>query len=512
MKRIDADVLVLGSGFGGSLLSLILAKIGKRVALVDRALHPRFAIGESSTPLADFVLSDLARRYGLEKVAPLASFGSWQRTYPHLRCGLKRGFTYFHHRPDETFSTDANNTNQLLVAASSDDLDSDTHWHRADVDEFLFGLAQNAGVECFESTAIRKVRSENGWRVEASCEAEEFEFAPKFIVDASGAARVMHHQLGIADATAELKTKTRAIFGHFENVQPFAAVLDSTNISREEHPYLCDNAALHHLFGGQTPAWMWNLRFADGIVSAGIVTTNQGVPLDQSAADEWREWLARFPSVRDQFEHAVYSYNVSLRRTDRLQRLSAHAGGAGWLSLPNTTGFIDPMHSTGIAHTLSAVERIARMFEDSDFPGTAVIRSYSEHLREELGFIDELVSGCYAAMPNFELFKTWCMLYFASAHSCEMRRVGGEAAFENGFLGARLHDTLCPIVKNLRPLLEKAIAEDTSAATERFKAEVRDAIEPFNLAGLLDPAVRNMYANTAPPRGFGSIDFGQSQA
>ena len=44
--------LVIGAGFSGSLLSAILARHGKQVTLIDRGEHPRFAIGESSTPAA----------------------------------------------------------------------------------------------------------------------------------------------------------------------------------------------------------------------------------------------------------------------------------------------------------------------------------------------------------------------------------------------------------------------------------------------------------------------------
>ena len=181
------------------------------------------------------------------------------------------------------------------------------------------------------------------------------------------------------------------------------------------------------------------------------------------------------------------------------------------MALPNTVGFIDPLHSTGIAHTLSAVERIACMFEQNGQPSAESVAGYATDVFSELRLIDELVSGCYSAMHNFALFKTWCMLYFAAAHSCEMRRVSGELAFADGFLGASRLE-LRTIVRKLRPLLDHAIAEDSVAATARFKAQVREAIEPINLAGLMDPSVNNIYHNTAPPRGFGSVVVGESQA
>ncbi|HRA88928.1 MAG TPA: FAD-dependent monooxygenase, partial [Planctomycetaceae bacterium] len=82
MPSIKTEFLILGSGFGGSLLALILARAGKSVAMVDRSQHPRFAIGESSTPLADRTLAQIADRYGLPELQPLCQWGSWKRQYP----------------------------------------------------------------------------------------------------------------------------------------------------------------------------------------------------------------------------------------------------------------------------------------------------------------------------------------------------------------------------------------------------------------------------------------------
>ena len=56
MSEHTCDVLVVGSGFGGSLMAMVLAKLGFRSLVVERGNHPRFALGESSTPLANLVL------------------------------------------------------------------------------------------------------------------------------------------------------------------------------------------------------------------------------------------------------------------------------------------------------------------------------------------------------------------------------------------------------------------------------------------------------------------------
>src|SRR5947208_987496 len=137
MNDLDVDVAIFGSGFGGSLTALLLNQIGMRCVLLDRSSHPRLVLGESSTPLADLVLKTLAQKYRLPRLEPLAEFGSWQRAYPDVACGLKRGFSYFGHVPDQSFKPQQAHANELLVAASLAAEDADTHWFRPDFDAFL---------------------------------------------------------------------------------------------------------------------------------------------------------------------------------------------------------------------------------------------------------------------------------------------------------------------------------------------------------------------------------------
>ena len=86
MSNIDADIAVLGAGFGGCLTALVLNQIGLKPVVIERASHPRFAIGESSTPIAGMLLRHLARKYDLPRIAPLAKYGSWRATYPDVAC------------------------------------------------------------------------------------------------------------------------------------------------------------------------------------------------------------------------------------------------------------------------------------------------------------------------------------------------------------------------------------------------------------------------------------------
>ena len=40
---MHSDVAIIGSGFAGSLMSLVLTRLGRSCVVIDRQSHPRFA-------------------------------------------------------------------------------------------------------------------------------------------------------------------------------------------------------------------------------------------------------------------------------------------------------------------------------------------------------------------------------------------------------------------------------------------------------------------------------------
>lgn len=498
---LDVDVAIVGGGFGGSLLALVLSRAGLRVALIERGRHPRFAIGESSTPIANLVLASLCREYDLPNVAPLAKYGSWQAAHPELIAGLKRGFSYFHHVAGQPFVADADHSTELLVAASSSDQHSDTHWLRQDVDRFLFGEARTAGAACFEECEVTDV-AERSHDVVLSMDANSIPCWPaeragpvraRFVVDASGEGGFLVRRLGLENRTHELQTNSRAVFAHFAEVTRWKSCLERHGIGTAEHPFDCDHAALHHVFDG---GWMWQLRFNDETVSAGFVQDlSRGTRPNLPASDEWQMWLRRFPSIGEQYANArIVRPDGGLRSTGRLQRKTARAAGAWWALLPNTAGFIDALHSSGIAHTLCGVERLARTLirslgrKDLEFQ----LRDYERCVLGEVELIDLLVSGCFAALGDFRRFAAATMLYFAAATSYERARVASHGEFQPAFLLADDPNWLAVVQRMCARLRERP-------DIEQFERELADAIRPFNVVGLCDPSVRNMYRHSALP-------------
>ena len=162
---------------------MIATRLGLRVLLVERGRHPRFAIGESASPLAGVLIENLADCYDLPRVRPFASYGEWRRHYPDVVCGLKRGFTYYKHAEGQAYAPAPDRSNQLLVAASPCDEISDTHWLRADVDHFLVREAIALGVEYLDQTTLESLEWQpNGDAVVAGMrEARPLRFRSRLI-------------------------------------------------------------------------------------------------------------------------------------------------------------------------------------------------------------------------------------------------------------------------------------------------------------------------------------------
>lgn len=505
MTERDADVAILGSGFAGSLTALILDRLGLRPVLIDRATHPRFAIGESSTPMADMILRDLADRYTLPRLKPLSTYGTWQETYPHLAAGRKRGFSYFHHQPGQGFQPDPEHANELLVAASSDAYYCDTHWLRADVDAFLAEEVRRAGIPFFENTEITTLRPDDGWRLLGQRGHEPLAIQADFLIDATGAAGVVPQALGLEHQAATFRTRSRALYGHFAGVGCWHDRLAAQGGLVIDHPFPCDHAALHHVLDG---AWWWMLRFNNDVVSAGLVLDERRYPLDAAIApeEEWSAWLQRYPSLRDLFAAArLLDPPGALIRTGRLQRRCARAAGGTWALLPHTAGFVDPLHSTGIAHSLCGVERLtgilARHWGSAGLE--AALYRYEQALFRECSLIDRLVAACYASFGSFRLFAASAMLYFAAVITYERQRAGRSVTtppdgFTRLFLCAD-DEALCGVVDEALARLARMDDPPSTRQVTTFEQYVEAALEPYNTAGLFHPAVPNMYHHTAAP-------------
>jgi tetracycline 7-halogenase / FADH2 O2-dependent halogenase len=495
VKPERAHVVVAGAGFAGALLARLLARQGLDVVLIDRGRHPRFAIGESSTPLASLCLDRLGRTYGQRDLTQLATHGRSTRHLPHLRTGLKRGFTFYRHQPGRAFANGPYNDARLLVAASPNDAVADAQWMRADVDHHLVREAVAAGVDYRDETTIGRIAVDGrGVTLATDRQGERRAVRAETIVDATGPGGLLRRALRIPSALARTSTRSALLFSHFEDARLFQDVGREAGASMASGPYPDDWSALHHVLD---EGWMYVLRFDDGLVSAGLLATPDGAErlrlAERDPAASWTALMRRYPSVGAQFADAQPVFPIRL--VPRVQHRLARAAGPRWVMLPHTFAFVDPLFSTGIAWSLLAVERLTDAFVRSRTRGvlaTADERRYDALLAREGDQIDRVVAGAYLAMPDFALFAAQTMLYFGVVSYAEskQRLVGGDGW--TPFLGAldpAVEDLYRGALARLRRMRDRVTPRDRHA----FVRFVTEGIEPWNIGGLMDPARRNLY-------------------
>jgi FADH2 O2-dependent halogenase len=484
---MKATVAVLGSGFAGSILARVLALQGHRVFLLERSRHPRFAIGESSTPLAALALERLAARFGLPDLDSLAAYGRWRRDLPDLRRGRKRGFTFYAHEPRARYGNSVRDENRLLVAASPNDEVADTHWLRADVDWHLARAAAAAGAELHEETAVVDLepRASGGFRLTVrGADRSTRVLDVTHVIDGTGRQGVVGRRLAAA-RRAPSALDTTLLATHLEGVVPFDLAARDAGAVLEPGPYPDHFAAVHHLL---RDAWVYVLPFDHGVASVGIVARGAPPPgaLEHPEA-AFTAALRDYPTLADSFRdaRAVLPFQCS----HPLPHRCVDASGEGWALLPHTYAFYDPLFSAGIAWSLLAVERLADWGEAlrvgaRDRARRALAR-YGRLLAREADHLEALIVAAWRSMADFDRFVAQTFLYFAAASFSEARQrlcperapAGGWAWA--GFLGATDRRVAA---------WPRALGAMANAAAAPELAAVLRLIAPRNVAGLGDAA------------------------
>ncbi|MBL8889012.1 MAG: tryptophan 7-halogenase [Planctomycetaceae bacterium] len=518
------DFLIVGSGFASCVLALVLQRMGYRCLLVEAHRHPRFAIGESSTPIADQILLDLGQDFQLPELTRLARWSS-ARHLPNVVVGCKQGFTYFF---ADAARQDAA-VPMLLVPASPTEAVADSHWHRASVDQYLARSAVARGVELREATRVVGLqRCDNCWRVELASNHSEGELDTVyagFLVDGSGPAAVVSKLLADMNSTTLAEQNVRkssfgfathsgSLFGHFYLPVEWDDLWKAWHLPVEKFSFPPQRAAVHHV---TSEGWMWHLGFDNQIVSLGWV-----LPADQLEADQrlasvegrWEFWetqLARYPHL-----HALYG---SARMVDppgglglirRQQRFHEPISGLGWVALPNTVGFVDPLHSTGIAHSLCAVQKIVRALNWQRVLDESFVRVYADRLKQEFWLVDQLVAAAYSSLGHPEKWEAATMLYFAAAIQFEEWRDRHRVSSHGRSDGTQLTSAGLPQVPWRGPdflmadqvdwlervVRGRSLLQRPKPPRNGWLGEMASILGPMNTVGLCDPSLGGIYHYT----------------
>ncbi len=398
------DVAIVGSGIGGSILAAILARSGKTVALIERGVHPRFAIGESVVPEFAFRAKMLAATYDVPELAMMSNF---QLVRHHIgpRSGIKRNFTFFSQRDGVESDQDSFRQFQTMTYP----LGPDSHLYRADLDEWLTHVAIKYGAEYRERTSVEDFDISAD---EVHLQTSGGLVRAKFVVDASGGRSPVSQKLAQRRDDPGFETNSRSIFTHMVGVQPLQDALGE-RLRFSSPP---DQGTLHHTFDH---GWFWVIPFnnhsnaVNPQCSVGLTLDRRYYPdNDLPAEEEFRQFAERFPVVQRQFEHAR-----SVRtwvKTGRIQYRSDALAGDRWMVMPHAASFIDPLFSSGLVATLAgihdAADALLHASSDGILPAEKA-EMMAASANSNLETVDLVVHGAYLSFKSSRVFNAWFRIW-----------------------------------------------------------------------------------------------------
>ncbi|MFG2652133.1 NAD(P)/FAD-dependent oxidoreductase [Streptomyces sp. NPDC048436] len=402
------DVIILGSGLAGSTLGAILARQGVSVLLLDGGVHPRFAVGESTTLYTLKLFRLLARRYGVPELEPLTSYEGYRDAIAPTS-GTKRHFGFIRH--EEGKEPDPAEFNQFSPPSR---VLQTSHLFRQDSDAYLLHTAIRYGCDVRQAFPVEDVELEENHVAVIGRNGERHE--GRYLVDASGFRSPLAQHLALRKPPEEIKHHSRSMFTHMIGVRPTDACL---RVGPEDAPPIpWVEGTMHHLFDR---GWFWSIPFNNApdsknpLVSVGLTLDERMYPKpdDMSPEEEFRQFAARFPAVERLFTDArTVRPWVS---AGRIQYASSQTVGHRWCLMSHAAGFIDPLFSRGLTNTGELINSLAWRLLDAlsedDFDEERF--RYVEELQQGLiRYNDELVNCSFISFSDHALwnavYRVWC--------------------------------------------------------------------------------------------------------
>nr|WP_042191292.1 NAD(P)/FAD-dependent oxidoreductase [Kibdelosporangium sp. MJ126-NF4]CEL19974.1 Monodechloroaminopyrrolnitrin-3-halogenase PrnC [Kibdelosporangium sp. MJ126-NF4]CTQ97198.1 Monodechloroaminopyrrolnitrin-3-halogenase PrnC [Kibdelosporangium sp. MJ126-NF4] len=401
------DVIVIGSGIAGGMLGTILARHGVDVLLVDGGSHPRFAVGESTTPHSGVLLKLMSKRFDVPELANLAYYENAVANVGRS-FGIKKHFGFLMHRDGE----EPNPAEANELSAPSKIVDN-SHLFRQDSDAYLLHTAIHYGASSRQNFRVADVELEEDHVTVVGVDGTRYE--GRYLVDASGFRSVLANKLDLRDKPCRFKHHSRSLFTHMIDLKTSDEVLNMDPSDMPPVPWY--QGTMHHIF---ERGWFWVIPFnneersTNPLVSVGLTFDERLYPPDPSLTpeEEFYKHANRFPAVARIFENAKTVRDwVS---TPRLQYSSTETVGHRWCLMSHAAGFLDPLFSRGISNTADVVNalapRLIAAMADDDFSTERF--KYVEKLEQGLlDFNDKMVNSSFVSFSDYTLwngvFRIW---------------------------------------------------------------------------------------------------------
>jgi tetracycline 7-halogenase / FADH2 O2-dependent halogenase len=426
------DVIVVGAGLTGSIISLILAKLGYKTTIIDKGSHPRFSLGESSTYITAELFRYLGLKYNLPQLINIAYYEDISQHYRSITVGSKKYFQYMWHDID---------ANQLVKDATFTEVISEIpkpvcQYLRKDLDHYLYTQAIEAGAEGIENADIVNITIDDQICVDYLSNTNQAQLRGKFIIDATGWNSVLDRFIGFNRqlSPTDIPLKSRSIFCHFSGVERLEQVM-SENCHFDK--YWCVDRQLatqHHCFDG---GWFWFIPFDNGITSVGLTLDLDLYPENElDAEQEFWQMVNKLPVVKKLLEPSK-AERVYVK-TRRLQFTSENFVGDRWAALSSAAFGLDAWQSSGLSTSLMSVDRLVDVLHSQILPhdhfDASLLQQYQAVLKAEYAAIAKLVHGVYKSLKHPELFSLYCLIPFIGSLSFMKDRKYRHCSDETGLI------------------------------------------------------------------------------
>lgn len=308
MNNKKVDVLVIGAGPSGAVASAYLKKQGLDTVVIEKAKFPRFVIGESLLPRSmehfeEVELLSCLKKQNFEK---------------------KKGARFI--RGNEVCNFD-------FSKKFTEGWDWTWQVPRADFDKTLTDEVQKKGVDILFENEVLDVKFNNGKNSIVKIKNKQgniFTIETKFIIDSSGYGRVLPRLLEL-EKPSKLP-KHSSIFTHVEDIrrpQGKEGTLITFDIVKPD-------------------VWLWVIPFSNGKTSIGFVGPTEFINSFKGNSKEVlnkllelsNHYFERFSGLEFLFEpNIIQNYSKSVKQLY----------GDGYVLTGNSTEFLDPIFSSGVA-------------------------------------------------------------------------------------------------------------------------------------------------------------------
>jgi len=356
---------VIGGGPGGSTVSTLLARSGKRVLVLEKEHFPRFHIGESLLPYN----RKLFKEMGVLDTLEAAGFPKKLGAQFHI----------------------GNASKALKLIFSSGCYTRETtafQVERSTFDLLLMQHARKCGAEVREGWTVTNFTNHDSYiSVEAaSANGSKQTFSGSFLIDASGRGNFTGNLQGLR--IIHPKLKKLSLFGHFENVS-----LDEGTSRGDTVIVRLENK------------WFWIIPISETKTSVGCVMDQEEfAQAKQTPTEQFEKIWRSSAAMRARMEKAVLVGPI--RTTSDFSYYNKRLVAQRLLRVGDAAGFMDPIFSAGVYLAMYsgkfAAETVLGALKAGD-DGGRLLKRYEKRIFRAMEFYWEMVEGYYT-QPFMELF------------------------------------------------------------------------------------------------------------